>query len=668
MKTRITFIAKTNLTKLFVFFLLNLFVISSFSQVTGDYRTRSGATTWNSSTSWQRFNGSSFVNYATPPSTSFLKKITVMHSITFDLTANVANLEIKDGATLTLSEPLTISGELSLTSGQLDLNGETFTIADGATIYRVNGSLSAAPTFDGTVNVTYNEHTAQIQSGYELPTNAATLFDLTIWSSNGVKLMQNATVNNAMYLTSGQISLNGYTLSMADATTIYRSGGSLSGAISFGSSVNVEYDEYSSEITTGYELPSSSSVLSNLTINNSMNIALASDITVNGTMDFWAGKFSIGTKNLTIASTGTISNYSSDYFIVAGDGIYRSTAGKVVRFINSSTATADQIFPIGTLTSYTPCFISNSNATGTNFRVNLFDEVLENGNLGTPITGGVLKRTWNITAGNEGNASGTTNIKIQWVTSDEALNFSIGDISLIRNAAGTAPDNIWETSSGTFSSETGSSPYKMQSSGVTSFGYFTGKGGDLETGGTLPVALMDLKAECLDGKKVIAWSTASEINNDFFTVEKSNDAANWDVLGIIPGSGNSNEIHSYNMLDRNESKSVVYYRLKQTDFNGSLSYSRIITSKNCLNDIQANMEVFPNPFDGVLNLTYNSIDNLPANVSVFDATGKTVYKTEINSTEGFNSNSIDLKILKDGIYYLKLENGDKTENFKLLKK
>ncbi len=573
---------RKNQVKIIFLLCLNLLAFASYSQVTGDYRTISGATNWDGTTSWERYNGASWVATSTPPATSFSGKITILHSITCNVECSLETLEIDDGATLTLTADMTVVSSLTLKGGYFEINGHTLLLADQCTIYRTGGSLSAAPSFDGDINIVYNQNSSEIETGYEMPSSGGSLLNLTINSSNGVKLNK--------------------------------------------------------------------------------------DISVNGTLNFSNGKITIATYNLTIASIGTISNYSSSKYIVAGDGIYRATGGKVIRFVNSSTATADQVFPIGTATSYTPCYISNSNSTGTNFKVNLFDEVLENGNIGTPITGGVIKRTWNITPETEGNASSTTTIKIQWITSDEALNFNIGDISLIRNAAGSAPNNVWEASSGSFGSETGSSPYSMHSSGVTSFGYFTGKGGDLETGGTLPVTLLNIETECHDGKQNVVWSTASEINNDFFTIEKSDDASNWEILGVVPGSGNSNEMRFYNFLDRNENNGVVYYRLKQTDFNGSLSYSKVITSKTCSIETQASMEVFPNPFDGVINLSYNSVNNSTLNISVFDVTGKKIYKTEINSTEGLNTNSVDLNTLKDGMYYLKLENANTIENYKILKK
>jgi hypothetical protein len=302
--------------------------------------------------------------------------------------------------------------------------------------------------------------------------------------------------------------------------------------------------------------------------------------------------------------------------------------------------------------------------------VNLFNPVLENGNDGIEVTGGVLKRTWHITAATPANAEGTTTVKVQWIGSDEGLDFvNTSTLSLIRNA-GAAP-SAWEASSGTFSSDiTDPAALTMDASGITNFAdypFFTGKGGDLELGGTLPISLVEFKAECNKGKQNLVWTTASEINNDFFTIEKSNDAKNWDILGMIPGSGNSNELLTYNLLDRNENKGMGYYRLKQTDFNGSYAYSKIISSENCSELAEIPAAVFPNPFDNSLNLTFNANSDDITNISVFDAAGKAVFKSDYIAKEGFNSNSIDLKTLPSGVYYLKFDSGNKSENFKIMK-
>lgn len=85
---------------------------------------------------------------------------------------------------------------------------------------------------------------------------------------------------------------------------------------------------------------------------------------------------------------------------------------------------------------------------------------------------------------------------------------------------------------------------------------------------TLPIELEDFDGYNKDGINNIYWVTATEINNDFFTLERSRGGQFWDVIATIPGSGNSNTPHLYEYKDDSYIDGVNYYRLTQTDFNG----------------------------------------------------------------------------------------------------
>ena len=80
--------------------------------------------------------------------------------------------------------------------------------------------------------------------------------------------------------------------------------------------------------------------------------------------------------------------------------------------------------------------------------------------------------------------------------------------------------------------------------------------------------------ECKQQNGLVKWSTASESDNDYFTIEKSNDLENWQEIATINGAGNSTSIIHYMFEIENLLKEKSgYYRLKQTDFNGQFSYS-----------------------------------------------------------------------------------------------
>lgn len=109
----------------------------------------------------------------------------------------------------------------------------------------------------------------------------------------------------------------------------------------------------------------------------------------------------------------------------------------------------------------------------------------------------------------------------------------------------------------------------------------------------LPVSLMHFNAELSNGQVQLNWATASELNNDYFTIEKSIDGSTYSQLQTINGAGNSNNILHYSATDVAISE-TTYYRLKQTDFDGSFSYSQVVVVKpNTSNLKQVN--IYPNP-------------------------------------------------------------------------
>ncbi|MBO6516446.1 MAG: hypothetical protein JJ975_07830 [Bacteroidia bacterium] len=111
----------------------------------------------------------------------------------------------------------------------------------------------------------------------------------------------------------------------------------------------------------------------------------------------------------------------------------------------------------------------------------------------------------------------------------------------------------------------------------------------------LPVELVHFDAKPMPGKLVeLTWATASELNNDYFTIERSVDGNTWEAIDHVYGAGTSNEINEYESLDMNPVQDVMYYRLKQTDYDGSFDYSEVRLV--LLNEkTSKQLKVFPNP-------------------------------------------------------------------------
>lgn len=99
------------------------------------------------------------------------------------------------------------------------------------------------------------------------------------------------------------------------------------------------------------------------------------------------------------------------------------------------------------------------------------------------------------------------------------------------------------------------------------------------------------------GSVQLTWSTASENINNYFTIERSADGEWYEAVGDVPGSGTTKEPHYYGYEDRMPLAGRSYYRLKQTDFDGTSTYSRVVVIDNDVHLVPT-LTVFPNPYDG----------------------------------------------------------------------
>ncbi len=161
----------------------------------------------------------------------------------------------------------------------------------------------------------------------------------------------------------------------------------------------------------------------------------------------------------------------------------------------------------------------------------------------------------------------------------------------------------------------------------------------------LPIELRSFNAVCNGDKVNLNWSTVSETNNDYFTIEHSKDLQSWEIISTIPGAGNSNTTLNYSITDNKPYSGTNYYRLKQTDFNGNYKLFNVI-SAGCNNDDIPTFSVYPNPVKGQLNVK-TSTGNCTYEIKIINEVGKVCYN---NSFSG--SASLDLSGLRPALYYV----------------
>lgn len=162
----------------------------------------------------------------------------------------------------------------------------------------------------------------------------------------------------------------------------------------------------------------------------------------------------------------------------------------------------------------------------------------------------------------------------------------------------------------------------------------------------LPIDLINFEAMC-DSKKVnLNWTTASETNNDYFTIERSGGAINWQIIGKVGGAGNSNQILNYSLIDAEPLQDVSYYRLKQTDFDGLFKYSSIV-AVTCENNNFSTINIYPNP-----NIGRFTIDGVKQNavLIIFNTLGEKMTEQNISSEK----TEIYLSNLSSGIYFVQI--------------
>ncbi|MFD1551137.1 hypothetical protein DNU06_03935 [Putridiphycobacter roseus] len=165
----------------------------------------------------------------------------------------------------------------------------------------------------------------------------------------------------------------------------------------------------------------------------------------------------------------------------------------------------------------------------------------------------------------------------------------------------------------------------------------------------LPITLTKFTADLINENLVaLNWQTASEINNDYFTLERSSNGADWNSFEKVKGAGNSSTTINYEALDKTPFPGISYYRLKQTDFNGNNIYSESISVLiNTENDIH----LFPNPTTYLLTITGNAQEL--SVINIYNMLGQDVTNHIQKTVKSGAEIQLDLSELETGIYYIK---------------
>jgi hypothetical protein len=185
------------------------------------------------------------------------------------------------------------------------------------------------------------------------------------------------------------------------------------------------------------------------------------------------------------------------------------------------------------------------------------------------------------------------------------------------------------------------------------------------TGLPLPVELLSFIAEMRNNMVELKWATASEKNSSHFDVQRSADGHNFEFVDRVEAAGISSTAHNYHSVDYRPLQTQAYYRLKQTDFNGSVSYSKIVSVNS---DIDNSVSVHPNPTakEIVCDIAADREENIP--VEIINVFGQIVFSKYQPITKGMNHLTLNMENFSSGIYTVKINKNNIDTRVKVLKK
>lgn len=534
----------------------------------------------------------------------------------------------------TTSYTLTIGGNLSITGGTLDFTNSTGTpsvnlygnfIQTGGTI-KSSGSLTTINFLSDSKSFTRSGGTlTNTNINWDINSSASLTLsnDLQVASSrtlsvNGILNCSTSNVTGAGTFTLA----SGGTLGIGSSDGITSSGstGNIQTTTrNFSTSANYTYNSSSSQ-NTGNGLPST---VNCLTINNSSGVTLTNSTSVDGTLTLTSGNITTGSDTLTIGSSGSVSR-SSGHVI-----------GSLKKSLSSGTAT----FEVGTSNGYTPVSFANISGTGD------FTVTTVSGKHPNAVGNNVLGMYWTLTNG------GINSADLQFTYLDGDIsgtesNYAIGKYS---SGSWSFPSTSLNTTNNTAST-----------SNVSSFSDFT-----LGEVSALPVELNMFAAKVKSNSVQLIWSTATEVNNYGFEIERKCSNGDWKKISFVQGHGNSNSPKNYTYSDQPLGDVAFKYRLKQVDFDGTFEYSHEIEVK--LDEIKQFVleQNYPNPFNPTTTIRFSLPVAAEVSISVFNLLGERVsLLINANLNEGYHEITFDGSSLTSGIYFYQLRAGD----FKATKK
>ncbi|OWY26105.1 hypothetical protein BVG80_00505 [Sphingobacteriales bacterium TSM_CSM] len=187
--------------------------------------------------------------------------------------------------------------------------------------------------------------------------------------------------------------------------------------------------------------------------------------------------------------------------------------------------------------------------------------------------------------------------------------------------------------------------------------------------GPLPVSLLSFTGTIQPNGNLLQWTTATEQNAAYFTLQQAADGHSFTNLAQLPAAGNSSTARNYAFLDTNPFQ-LTYYRLLQTDFDGTTRQAGNVITLLRPQQAQTNFaitQIAPNPTQNTATLTYAAPSTQPVTLLLHDLTGRLLFYETLQPTAGTNNFVLDMTRYPKGLYVVTLNNGETVQRTKVVK-
>ncbi len=526
---------------------------------------------------------------------------------------------------------LTIDGNLTLTAGELDNGTASDIYAKG------NWSMSDAATFEpGLGRVNFTGTGAQAING---TATAHTFHSMVVEKSAGTLSVGGSATALTLL---GNLSITQGTFDKGTATNIYVGGNwANSGTFTPGTGT-VRFNGATPQTISG----STTTGFYNLIVNKA-----AGDLTLSRTVEV---------SNALTLTKGIINTTSTN--ILKLGAAATSSAGSALAYVAGPMRKVGNtafVFPVGAGGKWRRVGVEGMNNATTEITAQYFDEAPANpGSKHSSIDYISEIEYWDV---DRTVTSDSVKLTFYW---ENAAQSSIVNCEFLTVAHYTGGQ--WRSEAATAGIGSDCSGYGAGSITtdwkVTSFSPFTL--GSIGGGNALPVTLTDIKATPAGNQINVQWTTAAEINNRGFEVQRSTDGTNFVQVDWVNGNGTTARTQRYVYEDKNVAPNTTYYyRLKQIDFDEQFEYSPMVSARiTALKGKEITWSGFiPNPAAPDANLVIKADGEGKADVIITNSFGQKVFQTTLNIYRGINNLSLDLGALPAGTYITEISlNGERT--------